>query len=362
MESKNDRHPDDSRDDSLNGSYLRPLSLIFGPDACRAIANGTAGSLGGMPNIAFNHVEVIERGKDKRVVPYSTLASSMTIRNITQPRPDFGGIALDKCQIMGIVNVTPDSFSDGGKNLQSETAIAQGHAMNEQGAAILDIGGESTRPGSDPVALEEERARIMPVIKALAKSFTVSVDTRKAILMAEALTAGAKIINDVSALGYDPQSAATIAQHHAPTILMHAQGEPRTMQLQPKYDDVALDVYDALAALIAKAVAAGIPKSRICIDPGIGFGKTFKQNLELLQQLSLFHGLGVAVLVGLSRKGFIGAITGEKTASKRVSGSLAGALHAALQGAHILRVHDVQETVDALAVFNAALDPRSAAV
>jgi dihydropteroate synthase len=343
-------------------TYHRPLSLLFGPDASRAIAAGTAGALGGMAHIAFTQVEVIVRGKGKTIVPFADLANTPEIQNITRPRPSFGGVALDQCQIMGIVNVTPDSFSDGGKNFAAETAIAQGHEMAEQGAAILDIGGESTRPGSDAVSIEEERARIMPVISALAKSHIISVDTRKAILMQEALNHGARIINDVSALGYDPQSATTVAQAQAPVILMHAQGEPRTMQLQPKYDDVALDVYDGLASLIANAEAAGIPKSRICVDPGIGFGKTFKQNLELLQQLSLFHSLGVALLVGLSRKGFIGALTGEKTAAKRMAGSVAGALQAAMQGTHLLRVHDVRETADAMAVFNAALDPNSAAI
>ena len=345
--------------------YFRPLSLLFGPDAAGAIARGTAGSLGGMAHIGFSQIEIITRsnGKIARVVKaFAECSDQPIVKNIMAARPAFGGVALDQTQIMGIVNVTPDSFSDGGINFQTETAIAQGLAMAEQGAAFLDIGGESTRPGSDPVGLEEERARIMPVIAALAKSHVVSVDTRKAVLMAEALKHGAKIINDVSALGFDPESAATVAKAQAPIILMHAQGEPRTMQLQPKYDDVALDVYDALAALIAKAEAAGISKSCICVDPGIGFGKTFKQNLQLLQQLSLFHGLGVAVLVGLSRKGFIGALTGEKTAAKRVSGSIAGALQAAMQGVHILRVHDVHETFDALTVFNATLDPHSAAV
>ncbi len=345
--------------------YYRPFGLLFGTDASLAIANGSAGALGGMAQIGFAQVEVIEREAQtikRSLKTFAQLRDNPIIANITAKRPAFGSVALEQTQIMGIVNVTPDSFSDGGVNFQTETAIAQGHAMAEQGAAILDIGGESTRPGSDPVNVDEERARIIPVIAALAKNHTVSIDTRKAILMQEALLHGAKIINDVSALGYDPASAATIAKANAPVILMHAQGEPRTMQLQPKYNDVALDVYDALAALINKAETAGIPKSHICIDPGIGFGKTFKQNLELLRQLSLFHGLGVGVLIGLSRKGFIGAITGEKTAAKRVAGSLAGALQAAMQGAHILRVHDVQETVDALAVFNAMLDPHSAAV
>jgi len=202
----------------------------------------------------------------------------------------------------------------------------------------------------------------MPVTAALAKEHVVSVDTRKAPLMQEALGAGAAMINDVSALQFDPQSASTIAAANAPVILMHAQGEPRTMQLAPKYDDVALDVFDQLAALIAKAEAAGIKRSNIMVDPGIGFGKNFKQNLELLQQLTLFHGLGVGLLVGLSRKGFIGAITGEKRAAERLGGSIGGASQAAMNGAHVLRVHDVKQTLSAISVFTAALDPISTTI
>ncbi|MEO9167196.1 MAG: dihydropteroate synthase, partial [Aestuariivirga sp.] len=264
--------------------------------------------------------------------------------------------------VMGVVNVTPDSFSDGGVYAQTDVAIAAARQMIEDGASVLDIGGESTRPGAVDVLLADEHARIMPVIKALAQHHLVSVDTRKSSLMSEALGAGAAFINDVSALQFDPASAALVAKAKAPVILMHAQGDPRTMQLMPKYDDVALDVYDQLEALIAKAEAVGISRTNIMIDPGIGFGKTFAQNLELLQQLSLFHGLGVGLLVGLSRKGFIGAITGEKIAGKRLGGSIGGALAAALQGAQILRVHDVKETVTALQVLTSALNPVSVTI
>jgi dihydropteroate synthase len=345
--------------------YLRPLSLLFGQDAREHIAGGLAGSLGGMPDIAFTAAEEITRdGKliTRRNVSFAELKSHTLFENITRKRPDFAGLSLDQTRIMGIVNVTPDSFSDGGKFDDAETAVGHGRLMAEQGADVLDIGGESTRPGSDGVSIDQERARIMPVIAALAKDHVVSVDTRKSVLMAEAVEAGARVINDVSALSFDPLSAGVVAKAHLPVVLMHAQGEPRTMQLAPKYDDVALDVYDGLSVQIEKAVAAGIPRSHIFIDPGIGFGKSFKHNLELMRQLTLFHGLGVALLVGLSRKGIVGAVTGEKTAVKRVSGSLGGALQAAMMGVHLLRVHDVLETCQGLAMFQAGLDPNKADV
>ena len=345
--------------------YLRPLGLVYGPDARHLIKTGKAAPLGGLAHIGFTLVEQIARADGqiaKTVISLETAAVDPAFARITAARPSFGPISLDHCRIMGVVNVTPDSFSDGGLTFQAEAAIAHAMKMAEEGASILDVGGESTRPGSDAVTIADEGARIMPVIRALAKTCTVSVDTRKAILMHEALAAGAAMINDVSALQFDALSAATLAAAKAPVILMHAQGEPRTMQLQPKYDDVALDVFDQLAALIATAEAAGISRANIMVDPGIGFGKTFKQNLELLQQLTLFHGLGVGLLVGLSRKGFIGAITAEKTATNRVSGSVGGALHAAALGAHVLRVHDVKETLSAISVFNAALDPVSVAI
>ena len=343
--------------------YLRPLGLLFGQDAREMIAGGLAFSLGGSPNIAFVAAEEIMRdGKviTRRKFEADELREHALIQNVTRVRPDFAGLSLDQTRIMGIVNVTPDSFSDGGQFDVAENAIAHGRLMAEQGADILDVGGESTRPGSDEVSVEQERVRIMPVIAALAGEHIVSVDTRKSVLMAEAAQVGAKIINDVSALGFDPLSASVVANAKLPIVLMHAQGNPRTMQLAPKYDDVALDVYDGLAAQIEKAVAAGISLSHICVDPGIGFGKSFRHNLDLLRQLTLFQGLGVAVLVGLSRKGIVGAVTGEKTAAKRVAGSIGGALQAAIQGAHLLRVHDVVETVQSLAMFNAGLNPDSA--
>ena len=269
-------------------------------------------------------------------------------------RGDFAGLSMASPVIMGIINVTPDSFSDGGQASEHETAIAQGRRLWAQGARILDVGGESTRPGSDLVPGAEELARVLPVISALAgEGFRLSVDTRKPEVMQAAAKAGAAILNDVSALGFSPESPRVAAGLQLPLVLMHAQGDPKTMQVNPVYEDVALDVYDALEGFIARAVGAGVPRSHLAIDPGIGFGKSFNHNLEVLNQLTLYHGLGVPLLLGASRKAFIGAITGESQAGLRMAGSVGVAIAAAAQGAQIIRVHDVRESVQALATWMA---------
>jgi dihydropteroate synthase len=257
---------------------------------------------------------------------------------------------------MGIVNVTPDSFSDGGRWLDPGAAVAQGLRLESEGANILDIGGESTRPGAEPIGVEEELRRVIPVIAALARQarVPVSVDTRNAEVMRRAAEAGARIVNDVAALGYDPNALRVAAEMDLPVVLMHAQGDPRTMQLDPRYDDVVLDVYDWLEARIAVCEAAGIARGRIVVDPGIGFGKTVAHNLALLGSLSIFHGLGCPILLGASRKSFIGRLSGGAPADQRVPGSVAAALLAVAQGVQILRVHDVAATRQALAVWEAA--------
>ncbi|WP_119392083.1 dihydropteroate synthase [Taklimakanibacter lacteus] len=343
-------------------SYLRPLSLVYGPDARQAVAAGRGGALGGSAFIAFTQAEIIERrgGRIARhVISYAEAREHHPLLDlIERKRPDFAGLAMDRPKLMGIVNVTPDSFSDGGLLADRDQAIAHGVRLAAEGADILDIGGESTRPGSDAVPASRELERILPVIGALAgQGHCVSVDTRKAAVMTAAVAAGADIINDVSALGFEPASLATAARLGRPVVLMHARGDPKTMQDNPAYDDVALDVFDMLAGRIARCEAAGIARQHIAIDPGIGFGKTFAHNLALLSQLTLFHGLGAVLLVGLSRKAFTGALTGEKRAGDRVFGSVGGAVQAALNGAQILRVHDVRATRQALTVALAGADP-----
>lgn len=344
--------------------YLRPLSLVYGPDARHAIDCGHGGALGGSGFIAFTQAELIERKDERiarRIVSYQEARHHQAhLALIERPRSDFAGLALDRPKLMGIVNVTPDSFSDGGLLSGPAEAIAHGLKLAEEGADILDIGGESTRPGSDAVPAAEELQRILPVITKLAEQgHLISVDTRKADVMRQAVAAGAALINDVSALTFDPASLDAAAKLGCPVVLMHAKGDPKTMQDNPVYDDVALDVFDMLAARIAECEAAGIPRQRIAVDPGIGFGKSFRHNLTLLNQLTLFHGLGAVLLVGLSRKAFTGALTGERKAGDRVFGSVGGAVQAALNGAQILRIHDAKATHQALAVALAGADPEA---
>jgi len=273
-------------------------------------------------------------------------------------------IRLDQPQVMGIVNATPDSFSDGGQFADSAAAATAGADMAAEGAAIIDVGGESTRPGAKPVWEGDEIERAVPVIRQLAAGgAAVSVDTRKADVMTAAIDAGARMINDVSALTHDERSAGVIAAAGVSVILMHHQGDPQTMQDDPRYGDVLVEVYSWLEERIAAAEAAGIARDKILVDPGFGFGKSVAHNLELMNGLALFHSLGCPIVVGASRKRTIGALSGEAPADKRLGGSIAFALKAVEQGAQIVRVHDTFETMQALRIWRGlrdqALTPRS---
>jgi dihydropteroate synthase len=261
---------------------------------------------------------------------------------------------------MGILNVTPDSFSDGGVHFNRLVAIDAALRMHEDGAAIVDVGGESTRPGSDEVAADEELERVVPVIEAIRKrsDVRISIDTRKARVASAALDAGANIINDVSALRHDAEMRMLAAKRGVPVILMHMRGEPRTMQENPQYDDVVADVARELETWRDEAVAAGVDPANVLVDPGIGFGKTFDHNLELLARCDEFTRIA-PVVIGASRKGFIGHLTGSPGGASRMAGSLATVAAAHRGGAAIVRVHDVRETVDFLKVLN-AIDARGA--
>jgi dihydropteroate synthase len=259
-------------------------------------------------------------------------------------------------RIMGIVNVTPDSFSDGGEWFERDAAIAHGRQLAEQGASILDVGGESTRPFSDPVPEDEERARVVPVIAALADTGAqLSVDTMKLAVARAALDAGATFVNDVTAFRHDPALAGLVAERGCDCCLMHMLGDPRTMQVDPRYDDVVSEVKAFLEARAAFAVAEGVDEAHITIDPGIGFGKTVAHNLELLRRLDEFLALGFPVLVGTSRKGFLGRLVGREDPHDRVAATVATNVLALERGASLFRVHDVAATADALAVTAATL-------
>lgn len=266
----------------------------------------------------------------------------------------FAGVALDRPRIMGVVNVTPDSFSDGGEACSTEAAIARGLTMAAAGADFIDVGGESTRPGSEPVALADELARVVPVVAALAaRGVRVSVDTRRSEVMAAALDAGGAIVNDITALTGDCRSLPLVAERGASVVLMHMQGEPRTMQDEPRYADAAAEVRAWLMERMDACIAAGIPPERIALDPGIGFGKTLDHNLSILSRLAEYRDAGCALVIGVSRKSFIARLSRQEQPRDRVAGSLAAALAAVAQGAHVVRVHDVEATAQALKVWNA---------
>jgi dihydropteroate synthase len=261
----------------------------------------------------------------------------------------------ERTLVMGIVNVTPDSFSDGGMFDDADAAVKHGLQLLEEGADVLDVGGESTRPGADSVGEDEELARVLPVVEGIrreAAEAILSVDTRKAVVASEALAAGADVVNDIGA-GGDPGMLGVVASAGAGMVLMHMQGEPKTMQSEPRYGEVVGEVRSFLAERLGGAVAAGIGRDRLCIDPGIGFGKNLEHNLALLRSIGSFRELGVPVLVGVSRKRFVGELSGAGDPAQRLEGSVAAAVWCASQGVEMLRVHDVGSTVRALRVVDA---------
>ena len=295
--------------------------------------------------LRFDRVLALRRGGAAEVVDVRELGPD-ALAPLAAPRPDVAGIAMDRPSVMGILNVTPDSFADGGAHLSIEAALAQADRMGE--AHILDVGGESTRPGATEVPAAEEAARVRPVLAALAGR-RVSIDTRKASVARAALGMGATMVNDVSALAHDPAMAATVAASGAWVCLMHS--SPLPAGADPA--DAALDVHDALAAAVARAEAAGIARERILVDPGIGFAKPAAANLAILRRIGLLHGLGVPILLGVSRKGFIGAVSGEAEARARMPGTLAVTLAAVAQGVQMHRVHDVGAIAQGLALWRA---------
>lgn len=303
----------------------------------------------------FDTVEELRRDAPSRLIPASEVPQTVLDRLTTQRAP-ITGLTFDAPRLMGILNVTPDSFSDGGEHFAPDAALSHAMAMIAEGAEIIDVGGESTRPGAAEVPIDEETARTAPVIAAIRaeSGIPISIDTRKAPVARAAHDAGASLVNDVAGFTFDPDLAPFCAENHLPVCVMHAQGTPEIMQNDPRYDNVALDIYDYLADRIAALETIGIARASIIADPGIGFGKTLDHNLTLLQNLSLFHGLGCPILLGASRKRFIGTIGGSEEARNRAPGSIAVALAGVAQGVQLLRVHDVGETAEALRLWRAA--------
>ena len=350
----------------MTRTLLRPTGFVDSPFGHDGKVARLAGGLNWFAAIELIRIEDHQRVSTE-LLPVESVESrfdddmAAQWKALTAPRQPLQlgerTIRLDQPQVMAIVNATPDSFSDGGQFADAAAAAEAGARMAAEGAAIIDVGGESTRPGARSVWEGDEIERVAPVIRQLAAAGTaVSCDTRKADVMTPAIEAGARMINDVSALTYDARSAEVAASLNVPIILMHHQGAPEVMQEDPRYDDVLVEVYLWLEDRIATAVEAGVTREKILIDPGFGFGKKVAHNLELMNGLALFHSLGCPLVVGASRKRSIGALSGEAPADKRLGGSIALALKAVEQGAQIVRVHDVYETVQALKIWRGLRD------
>jgi len=355
---------------SADRLWLRPLGVISGRAAAEAVASGHARPLTG-PSLAFNLVAAMGLASDRR--PVSVTASiaelevwvagagsrfaqraSEQLALLSAPRSPWAGFVLDRPLVMGVLNVTPDSFSDGGRWFDVERALAHGRTLLTAGADIIDVGGESTRPGANELPPGEEVRRVEPVVRALAQiGAVVSVDTRHKAVMAAALDAGARIVNDVSALTHDAESAALVAERGASVVLMHMRGEPRTMQRDPIYDSPLIEVLEFLEGRVDACIAAGIARGHIAVDPGIGFGKLLPHNLELIAGIAAFHTLGCGIVLGVSRKSMLARLSRGEPPEARMPGSLAAGLFALQQGVQILRVHDVAETRQALDVWRA---------
>jgi len=354
-------------------TLLRPTAFVDSPFGHDGKVARLAGGLNWFAAVELIAIEGKKRTSSE-LVPVEAVEGrfdddmAAQWKALTAPRPPLQlgqrTVRLDQPQVMGIVNATPDSFSDGGQHADAASAAEAGARMAAEGAAIIDVGGESTRPGARSIWEGDEIERIIPVIRQLAGGgAAVSADTRKADVMTAAVEAGARMINDVSALTYDARSVEVAASLNVPVVLMHHRGPPEVMQDDPRYDDVLVEVYLWLEERIAAAVEAGVAREHILVDPGFGFGKTVAHNLELMNGLALFHSLGCPLVVGPSRKRTIGALSAEAPADKRLGGSIAFALKAAEQGAQIVRVHDVFESVQALRIWRGmrdqALTPRA---
>ncbi len=350
----------------MNQVYVRPISLSYGLDATRLIRSKKALPLCGNKKIGFSKIQLTIRSgqiksRDIGIEEVSKLKKNLRgeikkkIKCLTSKRKNILNLDLFKPSIMGVLNVTPDSFSDGGKFISLNKAVQHAKKMKEEGADIIDVGGESTRPGAKEVSLTQEKKRVLPVIKKIKKYF-VSIDTRKSEVMNSAVQVGAKMINDVSALDFDPKSLETVIKKNKPVVLNHSQGTPDIMQNNPRYENVLLDIYDYFEKKIKTLTKKGFLKHNIILDPGIGFGKNLDHNLNIISKVGIFHGLGCPLLIGPSRKSFIGKIMKDQDSKNRLGGTLAAILMGAKQGVQFFRVHDIKEVHESLKVNQALMN------
>jgi len=349
----------------MKSIYIRPTNIVFGQKANYFIQAGTAKSLCGLEDVGFLSVEILKRKSDGNTVEeYSVLELERLdfkdkiqsdLNKITSKRNNIFNLNFKNPILMGVLNVTRDSFSDGGKYNTTFRALDHVKNMIDFGAHIIDVGGESTRPGAKSVSDQDEIVRVSETIQSIKKKFPnqlISLDTRKSKVMQHGISIGVDMLNDVSALDFDQLSYQVVKDSGKPIILNHSQGIPENMQNNPTYDNVLLDIFDYFENKIKFLKDNGIKDEQIIIDPGIGFGKTLEHNLEIISKISIFHSLGYPIMVGPSRKSFIGKIMGEKDNPQRLGGTIASVLYSYLQGIQLFRVHDIQETNEALRVYS----------
>lgn len=353
----------------MKSIYIRPTNIVFGQKANYFIEAGTAKSLCGLEDVGFLSVEILKRKSDGNTVEeYSVLELERLdfndeiqsdLNKITSKRNNIFNLNFKNPILMGVLNVTPDSFSDGGKYNTTFRALDHVKNMIDFGAHIIDVGGESTRPGAKSVSDQDEIVRVSETIQSIKKKYPnqlISLDTRKSKVMQHGISIGVDMLNDVSALDFDQLSYQVVKDSGKPIILNHSQGIPENMQNNPTYDNVLLDIFDYFENKIKFLKDNGIKDEQIIIDPGIGFGKTLEHNLEIISKISIFHSLGYPIMVGPSRKSFIGKIMGEKDNPQRLGGTIASVLYSYLQGIQLFRVHDIQETSEALKVYSQFLN------
>ena len=340
--------------------YTRVCNFAYGKTSIKLVNKKKNLPLNGNKEISFNKIEIISRDSKKIITINDIKKLSQTLRDkvnkdikiIIKKNNNFSNLDFKKIpNIMGVLNLTPDSFSDGGKFNKKKAGVKHALDLFNFGADIIDVGGESTRPGSKPVSEKEEWRRIEKFIRIMSKKIPLSLDTRKANIMNKGIKVGIKLINDVSGLSHDSKTIDVLKKNRSPFVIQHSQGTPENMQNNPKYDDELLDIYDFFEAKIKFLRSKGIKHNNIIVDPGIGFGKNLKHNMNLIRSVSIFHTLGFPILLGLSRKKFIKDLSGKNDTRERLGGTIASSIYSVMQGVQILRIHDVNELIQSIKVF-----------
>jgi len=340
--------------------YTRVCNFVYGKLSIKLVNQKKNLPLNGNKEISFNKVEIITRHSKKIVDIKDIKKLPKSLKNIInkdlqiiiKKKKNFSQLDFKKIpNIMGVLNLTPDSFSDGGKFNKKKDSLNHAISMFESGADIVDVGGESTRPGSKTISNKKELARIEKIIKTISKKIPLSLDTRKSEIMEKGIKIGVRLINDISGLEHDPETINVLRKYKMPFVLQHSQGTPANMQIKPSYKNELLDIYDFFEKKIKFLRTNGIKHNNIIVDPGIGFGKNLKHNINLISNVSIFHSLGFPILLGISRKRFIKDLSGKNDTKKRIGGTVASSLYSLMQGVQILRVHDVNELIQSIKVF-----------